>query len=236
MQADPPIELFYWPTPNGFKVTIMLEELKVPYIIKPIDITSGDQYSDEYSSISPNNKIPAIVDYSPKDGRETATIFESGAILLYLAEKYGRLIPGDRELKSQCIQWLFWQVGGLGPMGGQAHHFRLYASETIDYAIKRYTNECQRLYKVLDSRLYGRDYVADEYSIADIACLPWIFRHKRQGQELHHYPNLHRWYQSLMAREPVKKGLGVAADLRDDSAFTSEKGREILFSGKSRSE
>ena len=210
----------------------MLEELNVPYIIRPIDITAGDQYSDEYSRISPNNKIPGIVDSNPGDGREVATVFESGAILLYLAEKYGQLIPEDVELKSQCIQWLFWQVGGLGPMGGQAHHFRLYAAESIDYAIERYTNECHRLYGVLDKQLDNRSYLAGEYSIADIACLPWIFRHERQGQELGQFPNLHRWYQDLMKREAVMKGLAVAADLRDDSAFASTKGREILFPGK----
>jgi GST-like protein len=232
MQSDSPIELYYWPTPNGFKVSIMLEELGVPYVIKPIDITAGDQYSDEYSCISPNNKIPGIIDYQPSDGREAATIFESGAILMYLGEKYASFIPENVELKSQCLQWLFWQVGGLGPMGGQAHHFRLYASETIEYAINRYTTECHRLYRVLDSQLAGRDYIAGEYSIADISCLPWIFRHERQGQDLEQFPNLSRWYQDLMGRDAVIRGLAVAADLRDDSAFTSKKGREVLFSGK----
>jgi GST-like protein len=228
LSAD--IDLFYWPTPNGFKVTIMLEELSVAYDLKPIDITAGEQYSDEYVRISPNSKIPAIVDHNPVGPRDTATIFESGAILHYLAEKYGRLIPTDSELKSQCMQWLFWQVGGLGPMGGQAHHFRLYASQTIDYAVERYTSECRRLYQVMDTHLGERSYLAGEYSIADIACLPWIFRHQRQGQDLLNFPHLHRWYQDLMQREPVIKGLSVAADLRDDSAFTSEKGREVLFS------
>jgi len=232
MPIDRPIELYYWPTPNGFKVSIMLEELGVPYIIKPVDITAGDQYSDEYTNISANNKIPAIIDHQPNDGRDTAVIFESGAILMYLAEKYLTLIPDNIELKSQCLQWLFWQVGGLGPMAGQAHHFRLYASEAIEYAIKRYTAECHRLYRVLDNKLVGRDYIAVKYSIADISCLPWIFRHERQGQDLAQFPNLLRWYQDLMGRDGVKKGLAIAADLRDDSAFTSEKGREVLFPGK----
>lgn len=223
------IEVFYWPTPNGFKVTIMLEELAVPYRISPIDITAGDQYSDEYADVSPNNRIPAIRDYCPPGGRKVATVFESGAILLYLAEKYGKFLPEDSALRSACLQWLFWQVGGLGPMGGQAHHFRLYAREKIDYAIDRYTTECNRLYGVMERRLQDREFLADEYSIADIACLPWIYRHERQGQKLEDFPRLQCWYQTLMARQPVIKGLTVASDLRDDSAFTSDKGRDVLF-------
>ncbi len=225
------IDVYYWPTPNGFKVTIMLEELRVPYRIIPIDITAGDQYSNEYAELSANNKIPAIRDDDPGDGREVATLFESGAILLYLAEKYDRFLPDDVEARSQCMQWLFWQVGGLGPMGGQAHHFRLYAAEKITYAIDRYTAECQRLYDVMNRRLEGRNYLAEEYSIADLACLPWIFRHERQGQQLDIFPNLHRWYRNLMDREAVERGLNVAAQLRDDSAFTSDIGRQILFGG-----
>ena len=231
MDGSESIDVYYWPTPNCFKITIMLEELQVPYRIVPIDITAGDQYSSEYSKICPNNKVPVLRDYAPADGRDEAALFESGAILLYLAEKYQRLLPRDIESRSDCMQWLFWQVGGLGPMGGQAHHFRLYAAEKIPYAIDRYTAECQRLYAVMDRRLEDRAYLANEYSIADVACLPWIFRHERQGQQLANFPNLHRWYQELMIRKPVKTGLNVAAELRDDSAFTSDKGRQILFRG-----
>ncbi len=229
MDTGDEIEVFYWPTPNGFKVTIMLEELAVPYRISPIDITAGDQYSDEYTDVSPNNRIPAIRDYCPPDGRKVATVFESGAILLYLAEKYGKFLPEDSALRSACLQWLFWQVGGLGPMGGQAHHFRLYAREKIDYAIDRYTTECNRLYGVMERRLQEREFLADEYSIADVACLPWIYRHERQGQKLEDFPRLQCWYQTLMARQPVIKGLAIASDLRDDSAFTSDRGRDVLF-------
>lgn len=228
-EANGDIEVFYWPTPNGFKVTIMLEELSVAYRITPIDITAGDQYSDEYTAVSPNNRIPALRDYCPSDGRKVATLFESGAILLYLAEKYGQFLPQDSTSRSVCLQWLFWQVGGLGPMGGQAHHFRLYAREKIDYAIHRYTMECNRLYAVMERCLQEREFLADEYSIADIACLPWIFRHERQGQKLEDFPHLHSWYKTLMSRQPVITGLAVAADLRDDSAFTSDRGREVLF-------
>lgn len=232
MDGSESIDVYYWPTPNCFKITIMLEELRVPYRIIPIDITAGDQYSSEYSKFSPNNKVPALQDYAPVDGRDVATLFESGAILLYLAEKYQRLLPLDAQSRSDCMQWLFWQVGGLGPMGGQAHHFRLYAAEQIPYAIDRYTAECQRLYAVMDRRLEDRAYLANEYSIADVACLPWIFRHERQGQQLGDFPNLQQWYQGLMDREPVKTGLDVAAELRDDAAFTSDKGRQILFGGE----
>ncbi|MBQ76163.1 MAG: glutathione S-transferase [Gammaproteobacteria bacterium] len=223
------IELFYWPTPNGFKITIMLEELAVPYRITPIDITTGEQYSDEFTSVSPNNKIPAIKDLSPRHGNDEVTLFESGAILLYLAEKYGKLLPEDATSRSQCLQWLFWQVGGLGPMGGQAHHFRLYAEEEIDYAIDRYTLECHRLYGVMDRQLQGQEFLVGEYSIADIACLPWIYRHERQGQKPEDFPHLQGWYQNLMSRKAVAAGLAVAAELRNDAAFTSEKGRSVLF-------
>ncbi len=232
MKGSKPIDVYYWPTPNGFKVTILLEELQVPYQIIPVDITAGEQYSSEYAGISPNNKIPAIRDNCPTDGRDVATLFESGAILLYLAEKYQRFLPRDIESRSECMQWLFWQVGGLGPMGGQAHHFRLYAAEKIPYAIDRYTAECRRLYGVMDRRLADRLYLANDYSIADVACLPWIFRHERQGQQLDDFPNLQRWYQRLVKRKPVETGLNVGAQLRDDAAFTSDKGRQILFGGE----
>ncbi len=207
----------------------MLEELGLPYTVLPVDITSGEQHTKAFQAISPNNKIPAIVDHEPVDGRASATLFESGAILLYLAEKYGKFIPKDAGLRSECLQWLFWQVGGLGPMAGQAHHFRLYASDKLPYAIDRYTAECRRLYEVMNQRLTNCDYLAEEYSIADIACLPWIFRHERQGQKLQDFPYLSKWYEQLMTRAAVKTGLAVAGELRDDAAFTSGRGRAALF-------
>ncbi len=224
-----PIDLYYWPTPNGFKITIMLEELAIPYRVLPVDITAGEQHGEDFQTISPGSKIPAIHDHEPTDGRSSATIFESGAILFYLAEKYSKLMPEKPGPRSECLQWLFWQVGGLGPMAGQAHHFRLYASEKIPYAIDRYTAECRRLYRVMDKRLEDRAYLAEEYSIADIACLPWIFRHERQGQKLQDFPALQTWYERLMARTAVKTGLAIAEDLRDDDAFTSSRGRDALF-------
>ncbi len=224
------LTLYYWPTPNGFKITIMLAELGIDYRLVPVDITRGEQHTSRYQSISPNGKIPALIDASPRDGRDKAVIFESGAILLYLAEKYDQFLPKEVEARSQTVQWLFWQMGGLGPMAGQAHHFRLYADEKIAYAIRRYTNECRRLYTVMNLRLRDRNWLAGEYSIADIACLPWIFRHERQGQDLAEFTDLQAWYQRLMARDAVRHGLGVAAELRDDAAFTSATGRAALFS------
>ena len=223
------IEFFFWPTPNCWKVSIMLEELGLDYVVRPVDIGKGEQYSSAFEAVSPNNKVPAITDHDPAFRGTPYSVFESAAILLYLGEKHARLIPSDPARRYDCLQWVFWQVGGLGPMGGQAHHFRLYASEQIPYAIERYTNECHRLYGVMDRRLINCHYLAEEYSIADIACFPWIHRHERQGQNMQDFPALARWYEEMLARPAVRKGLALAAELRDDAAFASGPGREILF-------
>lgn len=224
------IDLYYWPTPNGFKVTIMLEELEVAYRVQPVDITAGAQHEPSFRDISPNGKIPAIVDHSPAPGFNTpASVFESGAILLYLAEKHQRLLPSDAEQRMACLQWLFWQMGGLGPMAGQAHHFRLYAPEQIEYAVARYSNECRRLYAVLEHHLASRAFIVDEYSIADIAVLPWIFRHERQGIDLSDFPRVLKWYERMMARPAVARGLSVAGELRNDSDFLGAEAQKHLF-------
>lgn len=197
------IDLYYWGTPNGHKISIFLEEAGLPYKLHPINISKGEQFAPEYLKISPNNKIPAIVDQEPKDGSGPLSVFESGAILWYLAEKTGKFIPHSMRAKALVSEWLFWQVGGLGPMAGQTHHFKHYAPEKIPYAIDRYVKETSRLYSVLDKRLAGRDYIAEEYSIADIAIYPWIVPHKAQGQDLNSYPHLNMWFERIRARPAV---------------------------------
>ena len=195
------IELHYWPTPNGHKITLFLEETGLPYRIVPVDIGRGDQFRPEFLKIAPNNRMPAIVDHAPADGGPPLALFESGAILLYLAEKTGRFLPANPRSRAEVLQWLFWQMGGLGPMGGQAHHFRQYAPEPIPYAIERYTKEVNRLYGVLDQRLADRAFVAGaDYTIADMASYPWIVSHERQGQRLEDFPNLARWFRAIEAR------------------------------------
>src|SRR5271167_2213079 len=194
------IDLYYWPTPNGHKITMFLEEAELGYTIRPINISAGDQFKPEFLAFSPNNRMPAIIDRDPADGGEPVTVFESGAILLYLAEKTGRFLPADLRGRKTVTELLFWQMGGLGPMAGQNHHFGVYAPEKLPYAISRYVNETNRLYGVLDRRLAGRDFVAGEYSIADMAAYPWIVPHKRQGQNLDDTPNLKRWFDAIAAR------------------------------------
>ncbi len=220
------IDLYFWPTPNGKKITIMLEETKVPYRIIPVNIGRGEQFRPEFLAISPNNRMPAIVDGEPTDGGPPISVFESGAILLYLADKVGQLIPKDVRGRTQVLEWLMGQMGGLGPMLGQAHHFRSYAPEKIPYAIDRYTNEAHRLYGVLDRRLKGRDYLAGQYSIADIACWPWIHP-EGQGQSLDEFPDLKRWYHAIQARPAVERGAAAGAELR--SGPIDEKAKAILF-------
>jgi GSH-dependent disulfide-bond oxidoreductase len=195
------IDLYYWTTPNGHKVTMFLEEAGLEYKLHPINIGKGEQFAPDFLRVSPNNRIPAIVDNDPQGGGAPISVFESGAILLYLAEKTGRFIASDLRGRTEMLQWLFWQMGGLGPMAGQAHHFRIYAPDKIDYAVDRYTKECNRLYGVLNKRLADRAFVAgDEYGIADMASYPWIVPHERQGQTLEDFPNLKRWFEAIKAR------------------------------------
>lgn len=227
-----PIDLYYWPTPNGWKVTILLEELGAPYNVIPVNIGAGDQFKPEFLKISPNNRMPAIVDPEPMGGGAPLSIFESGAILQYLAEKHGRFWPQTPREKYEVSQWLFWQMGGLGPMAGQAHHFRQYAREKIQYGIERYTNEVNRLYGVMDIRLRDREYLAGDYSIADMAAWPWVVPHERQGQDLNEFPNLKRWFEAIKARPAVQRGYAVGKELRQPTM--SEEAKKILFGQRAR--
>jgi GST-like protein len=199
------ITLFYWPTANNHKVSIFLEETGLPYRVQPIDIWNNAQFSPAFLKVSPNNRVPAIVDDDPIGGGEPVSVFESGAILQYLAEKTGKLLPQEAKAKYQVLQWLYWQVGGLGPMAGQNHHFNEYAETSIPYAIDRYVKETSRLYGVLDRRLEGRRYLAKEYSIADIACYPWIALHERQKQDIKDYPNVMVWARLISERPAVQR-------------------------------
>ena len=222
------IELYYWTTPNGHKITIFLEEVELPYTIVPINIGAGDQFKPEFLKISPNNRIPAIVDREPAGGGEPISVFESGAILLYLAEKTSKLIPTDLHQRVEVLQWLFWQMGGLGPMAGQNHHFNRYAPEKIDYAIKRYVNETARLYAVLDKRLADREFVAGDYSIADIAAYPWIVPYESQSQKLEDFPNLKRWFETIQTRPAVIRAYEKAEAFKNQ-ALDPDKSRDLLF-------
>lgn len=221
------IDLYAWPTPNGYKVSIFLEETETPFRVFPVDISRGDQFKADFLKISPNNKMPAIVDSEGPDGAPIS-IFESGAILLYLAEKTGRFIPRDTRGRYAVIQWLMFQMGGIGPMLGQCHHFRIYAPDPIPYAIDRYTNEAKRLYNVLDKRLGEVPYLAGDYSIADMAVFPWIRPWKVQGQNLDDFPNLKRWFEAIDARPAVQRGLTLLAERKRQGPI-DDKAREILF-------
>ncbi len=227
-----PIELYTWPTPNGHKIHIMLEECALPYRVHPVDIGAGDQFKPEFLAISPNNKMPAIVDPEGPDGRPMP-IFESGAILLYLAGKTGRFLPPAVRDRYVVLQWLMFQMGGVGPMFGQAHHFRQYAPQRIEYAIERYSNEARRLYGVMDRRLAEVEYFAGDYSIADMAIYPWVRPHANQGIDLAQFANVGRWFAAVGARAPVQRGLQVLADRRKPQV--TEQARENLF-GKSQYE
>ncbi|MGM9515245.1 glutathione S-transferase C-terminal domain-containing protein [Roseateles sp. DB2] len=221
------IDVYTWATPNGHKVHIMLEECALPYRVVPVDIGSGAQFEQHFLQISPNNKIPAIVDHDGPDGKEIS-LFESGAILLYLAGKTGRLLPADVRGKYEVLQWLMFQMGSVGPMLGQAHHFRLYAPEKLPYAIERYTKEAQRLYGVINRRLAASTYLGGkEYSIADIAVFPWLRSWKNQGVELSDYPHLRGWFDEIANRPAVLRGLEVLADQRQP--LTTDKARQVLF-------
>ena len=199
------IDLYYWPTPNGHKITIFLEEAGLAYRLVPVNIGRGEQFQPGFLAISPNNRMPAIVDHAPADGGAPISVFESGAILLYLAEKSRRFIPSDLRGRAEVLQWLFWQMGGLGPMAGQTHHFLHYAPSRIDYAAERYVKETSRLYAVLDKRLADREFIAGDYTIADMASYPWIVPHKRQDQDLQAFPNLKRWFDAIRARPAVER-------------------------------
>jgi GSH-dependent disulfide-bond oxidoreductase len=224
------IELHYWPTPNGHKVTMFLEEAGLEYRIVPVDIGRGEQFRPEFLKIAPNNRMPAIVDDAPADGGEPVSLFESGAILLYLAEKAGKFIPADLRGRAEVLQWLFWQMGGLGPMAGQNHHFSQYAPEKLPYAINRYVNETNRLYGVLDTRLADRPFVAGEaYSIADMASYPWIVPYERQGQKLEDFPNLKRWFETIRDRPATVRAYENGERFRNREATVDEESRKVLF-------
>ena len=228
-----PIELFYWPTPNGWKISIMLEECRLPYVVRPVNIAAGEQFAPEFLAISPNNRMPAIVDPQGPGGRPIS-VFESGAILQYLGRKTGKFYPANERGRVEVEQWLMWQMGGLGPMAGQAHHFRNYASEQLPYAIERYTNECHRLYGVMNTRLEDRAFLAGKYSIADMACVGWISRYKQQGQDLDEFPHLKRWFETLMARPAVKRGMGIRVEAAKQVDMNDPKVRAVLFTQRAR--
>jgi GST-like protein len=208
------IDLYYWMTPNGHKIPIFLEEAELPYTIHLIDIGKGDQFLPAFLKISPNNRIPAIIDQNPTDGGEPISVFESGAILQYLAEKTGKFLPSNIRGRVETMQWLFWQVGGLGPMLGQNHHFNQYAPEKIPYAIQRYLKETERLYGVLDKQLQDQQYLVGEYSIADMAAYPWTVPYKNQQIDLNNFPNVKRWFESIESRPAVKRAYGKAEEIR----------------------
>ena len=224
------IDLHYWPTPNGHKITMFLEEAGLAYTIRPVNIVEGDQFKPDFLKLSPNNRMPAIVDRAPADGGAPLSVFESGAILVYLAEKSGRFLSGDPRKRAQTLEWLLWQVGGLGPMAGQNHHFALYAPEPIPYAINRYVKETNRLYGVLDKRLADHEFLAGDYSIADMASYPWIVPHKRQGQSLEDFPNLKRWFEAIRARPGTRRAYeaGKALQMRRPEELTAEE-KSMLF-------
>jgi GST-like protein len=221
------IDLYYWPTPNGWKITIMLEEIGLPYTVKPVDITKGEQFTPEFLAIAPNNRMPAIIDHDGPGGKPYS-LFESGAILLYLGEKTGRLIGGTPRERYEVLVWLMWQMGGVGPMFGQFNHFAVYAPEKIPYAIERYTREAQRLMGVLDKRLDGRDYVAGDYSIADIAIFGWVNDYSHRAS-LAETPNAKRWLDAILARPAVRRGLAVGAEYKVSPKDLDAKARDILF-------
>ncbi len=226
------IELFYWPTPNGHKITIFLEETGLPYQIHPVNIGAGDQFKPDFLKISPNHRMPAIIDTAPSDGGEPISIFESGAILTYLGEKTGKFLPAAPREKFAVLEWLFWQMSGLGPMAGQNHHFAIYAPEKLPYAVDRYVNETNRLYGVLDGQLAKmRDsggFVAGAYSIADMACYPWVVPWKNQGQNLDDFPDLRRWFDAIRARPAVQRAYEIGDRIRPPKPLSDED-KKFLF-------
>ena len=224
------IDLHYWTTPNGHKITMFLEEIGLAYRIFPVNIGKGEQFKPEFLAIAPNNRMPAIVDHAPEGGGAPISLFESGAILLYLAEKTRKLIPADIRGRAEVLQWLFWQMGGLGPMAGQNHHFSQYAPEKLPYAINRYVNETNRLYGVLNKRLADREFVAgSQYSIADLASYPWIVPYERQGQKLEDFPNLKRWFEAIRSRPSTVRAYAKAEEINTAPSVSTDESRRILF-------
>ena len=229
-----PIELHYWPTPNGWKISIMLEECGLPYVLKPVNIAVGDQFKPDFLKIAPNNRMPAIID-PDGPGRRPISVFESGAILQYLGRKTGKFYPADERARTEVDQWLMWQMGGLGPMAGQAHHFRIYAPEKLPYAIDRYTNECNRLYGVMNTRLKDRPFLAGKYSIADMACVGWASKWERQGQDIGEFPHLKRWLDTLMKRPALVRGLKLRVEEASTVDMKDPKVQAMLFKQRARS-
>ncbi len=226
------IDLYYWPTPNGHKITMFLEEAGLDYEIHPVNIGAGEQFKPDFLAISPNNRMPALVDHAPAEGGPPVSVFESGAMLLYLAEKTGRFLPTETAARFDVLQWLFWQMGGLGPMLGQNHHFTTYAPERIPYATDRYVNETSRLYGVLDRNLAKREFVGGpEYSIADMACYPWIVPYERQKQSLETFPNVKRWFEAIQSRSATVEAYAKGTAISTVSSVTEES-RKILFGQK----
>ena len=222
------IDLHYWPTPNGHKITMFLEETGLDYKIIPVDIGTGAQFKPDFLAISPNNRMPAIVDLEPQGGGAPVSVFESGAILVYLAEKTGKFLPHDLRGRVEVLQWLFWQMGGLGPMAGQNHHFSQYAPENIPYAINRYVNETNRLYGVLNKRLANREFMGGDYSIADIASYPWVVPYERQGQKLEDFPHLARWFDTIKARPATIAAYALADSFKRPLEMTDDQ-KKVLF-------
>jgi GST-like protein len=225
--------VYFWPTPNGWKITVMLEECGLPYAVIPVNIASGDQFKSEFLAISPNNRIPAIVDHDGPSHRPLS-IFESGAILQYLGRKTGKFYPKDERGRVEVDQWLFWQMANLGPKAGEANHFRRYAGEQLPYAIDRFANEMNRLYAVMDKQLGVRSFLAGRYSIADIACIGWVSRAERFGHDLGAFPNLRRWRETLLARPAVKRGLAVRVEAAFHVDMKDPKVRAVLFGQRTR--
>ena len=228
-----PIALYYWPTPNGFKISIMLEECKLPYTMIPVNISAGEQFKPDFLKISPNNRMPAIVDPDGPGGRPIS-IFESGAILQYLGRKTGKFYPADERARVKVDQWLFWQMGGIGPMAGQLNHFKHYARETLPYAIKRYEDEVNRLYGVMNRQLAGNEFLAGKYSIADMASVGWVNLWQRQGQDIAEFPNLKRWLEAIKARPAVQRGMALGIELRKGIDMKDPKVQGVLFGQRAR--
>jgi GST-like protein len=222
------IDLYYWTTPNGHKITIFLEETGTPYRIIPVNIGKGDQFKPDFLRIAPNNRIPAMLDTEPAGGGAPISIFESGAMLVYLGDKTGRFLPQELRPRTEVLQWLFWQMAGLGPMAGQNGHFNVYAPEKIPYAMKRYIDETSRLYKVMDNRLADREFLAGDYSIADMACYPWVVPYKVHGQDLDQFVHLKRWFESIRTRPAVERAYALAATI-NTAAPMSDEAKKILF-------